>query len=93
MNMHTLIPLLIAAGTVLGVATGRRFFVVIRVVGSSMLPSFHPHDRVLVRRIAGRKIAVGAVAVLAEPLDVRSWRLSPVATPRLAGTTWVIKRC
>jgi signal peptidase I len=93
--MSAWIPLTLAVAAALLAALGvtRRLFVVVRVVGGSMLPAFNPEDRVLVRRVAGRKVSVGDVAVLAEPRDT-SWRLTPAATPRLgdAGTTWVIKR-
>lgn len=70
----------------------RRFFVVVRVTGTSMLPAFGPQDRVLVRRGAGIRMRAGAVAVLAEPRDVLSWRLTSPVTPALGEVTWVIKR-
>ena len=73
-------------------AAVRRFFVVVRVTGTSMLPAFGPQDRVLVRRGAGTRMRAGAVAVLAEPRDVLSWRLTSPATPALGEVTWVIKR-
>ena len=92
MDIWILTALLITAGLVAGLAIARRRFVLVRVAGSSMLPAFRPHDRVLVRRGADEKMSVGTVAVLAEPRDTSSWRLSPLATPRLGDATWVIKR-
>jgi signal peptidase I len=46
----------------------RRQFLVVSVVGKSMLPSFQPGDRLLVRRGAvARRLRTGTVAVLVEP--------------------------
>jgi signal peptidase I len=91
--MNVWILVLVAAGLLASLGVIRRRFVVVRVVGSSMLPTFRPEDRVLVRRVPGGKVGVGAIAVLAEPRDT-SWRFSPVARPGLADAdaTWVIKR-
>lgn len=92
MDIWILVTALAAAGLIVGIAVARRLFVVVRVSGTSMLPAFGPHDRVLVRRRAGAKIGVGTVAVLAEPHDVLSWRLTPPRRLGLGGATWVIKR-
>jgi signal peptidase I len=46
----------------------RRQFLVVSVVGKSMLPSFQPGDRLLVRRgSVARRLRTGMVAVLFEP--------------------------
>jgi signal peptidase I len=46
----------------------RRQFLVVSVTGKSMLPSFQPGDRLLVRRGAvARRLRTGTVAVLLEP--------------------------
>jgi signal peptidase I len=69
----------------------RACFVVVHVVGMSMYPSFHPGDRVLVRR--GVRLRVGEVIVLRPPFDssVR-YSLFPAAIARLQGKQWLIKR-
>lgn len=92
MDIWILLAALTAAGLITGLAVARRLFVVVRVTGTSMLPTFSPHDRVLVRRGPGGMPSVGTVAVLAEPLDVLSWRLTPSGPPGLREATWVIKR-
>jgi signal peptidase I len=92
MDILIVTAILIAAGLMAGLAVARRFFVVVRVTGTSMLPAFAPDDRVLVRRGASGKMRAGTVAVLAEPRDTSSWRLTPLATPGLSEATWVIKR-
>jgi signal peptidase I len=92
MNIWILTTALAAAGLGTGIAVVRRLFVVVRVTGTSMLPAFGPRDRVLVRRGAGGRIGVGTVAVLAEPRDFSSWRLTPPRRPGLGEATWVIKR-
>ncbi len=92
MDSWIVVAALAAACLITGFAVARRLVVVVRVTGTSMLPAFGPDDRVLVRRGAGRQLRVGTVAVLAEPRDVLSWRLAPLATPGLGEVTWVIKR-
>jgi|SRR5581483_140745 len=92
MSIWILTTVLAAAGLTTGIAVARRLFVVVRVSGTSMLPAFGPRDRVLVRRGADGRIGVGTVAVLAEPLDTLSWRLTPPPRPGLGEATWVIKR-
>lgn len=92
MDIWILVTALAAASLIVGIAVARRLFVMVRVTGTSMLPAFGPHDRVLVQRRAGGKIGVGTVAVLAEPHDVLSWRLTPPGRPGLGEATWVIKR-
>ncbi|MGD0242541.1 MAG: S26 family signal peptidase [Streptosporangiaceae bacterium] len=92
MNVWIGLAVLAAVCLTTAFAAVRRFFVVVRVTGTSMLPAFGPQDRVLVRRGTGTRMRAGAVAVLAEPRDVLSWRLTSPATPALGEVTWVIKR-
>jgi signal peptidase I len=92
MNVWIGVAVLAAVCLTTAFAAVRRFFVVVRVTGTSMLPAFGPQDRVLVRRGTGTRMRAGAVAVLAEPRDVLSWRLTSPATPALGEVTWVIKR-
>jgi signal peptidase I len=92
MNVWIGLAVLAAVCLTTAFAAVRRFFVVVRVTGTSMLPAFGPQDRVLVRRGTGTRMRAGAVAVLAEPRDVLSWRLTSPATPALGEVTWVSKR-
>jgi signal peptidase I len=78
----------------LGAAVARRRFAVVRVVGTSMVPTLLPGERLLVRRGPSARVHVGAVVVLRQPPD--DWQvcwenLSPAAGG-LAGTRWAIKR-
>lgn len=78
-----LIALAVAAAglaAVLAARTLRRRFVLVHVQGRSMLPTFRPGDRVLVRRAPADRIARGTVAVL----RVRHTAAAPAH--------WVIKR-
>lgn len=80
-----MIALAVAAGTLTGLAglgtlALRRHFVLVHVRGRSMLPTFRPGDRVLVRRAAAARVAAGTVAVL------------QVRHPAAAPPHWVIKR-
>jgi signal peptidase I len=69
----------------------RTCFIVVHVVGTSMYPSLHPGDRVLVRR--GVRLRVGAVVVLCPPFDMSARAsLLPAAAARLRGRRWLIKR-
>ena len=92
MDVWIVMAALAAGGLLIGLAVARRLFVVIRVTGTSMSPAFGPHDRVLVRRGAADQVKAGTVAVLAEPRDTLTWRLTPLPTPGLGQATWVIKR-
>jgi signal peptidase I len=71
------------AGAIAGLVAVRRRFVVVRVAGASMAPTYRTGDRVLVRRVAGRALRRGQVVVF--DLDPR--RRSPLATG-----LWQIKR-
>ncbi|QYC44224.1 signal peptidase I [Nonomuraea coxensis DSM 45129] len=82
--------LLILLGVVAGVvAVARRRLVVVQVSGQSMLPTYRPGDRVLVRRVAGAKLGRGQVAVFESAQEGR-WRTGPLPAPKDA--RWLIKR-
>jgi signal peptidase I len=71
----------LALAVFLALAALRLGFAVATVSGSSMLPTFRPGERVLVRRTRREGIEVGAVVVLRAPA---------MAADR--GSGWVIKR-
>ncbi|MFD1545838.1 S26 family signal peptidase [Nonomuraea guangzhouensis] len=79
-----LVAVLVAA-----VVVARRRFVVVRVSGMSMWPTYRPGDRVLVRRAAAREVGRGEVVVF-EPAGRTGWRTGPLPAPQAAA--WVIKR-
>ncbi|MGW6501981.1 S26 family signal peptidase [Nonomuraea angiospora] len=66
-----------------GALVARRRYVVVTVEGTSMAPTLHDGDRVLVRRRRIGQVARGAVVVLEPPSDPRAG---------LDGTRWNIKR-
>lgn len=73
-----------SAAAVVGAAVwARRSFRVIEVTGRSMLPTYRPGDRVLVRRRPGRVPPRGAVVVFRAPpgLDVDWYVKRVAATP------------
>ncbi|MFI7040507.1 S26 family signal peptidase [Microbispora rosea] len=80
----------VVAGVVAGVVAARRRFVVVRVAGTSMVPTYQPGDRVLIRR--------GGRAVLRRGQVVVFRRLQPGgagSAGRASGlreTEWLIKR-
>lgn len=77
--------LLVAAGA--AAVLVRRRFVVVRVRGTSMFPTYRPGDRVLVRRAAS--LRRGEVVVLESRRSGR-WRTGPLPGP--ASGDWLIKR-
>ena len=60
MNVWIGLAVLAAVCLTTAFAAVRRFFVVVRVTGTSMLPAFGPQDRVLVRRGTGTRMRAGA---------------------------------
>lgn len=76
---------LAAAGIVIGCAVlvlrGR--FVAVLVHGDSMVPTLHPGERVLVRRVPLRRVRRGQVVVLAPPPDL---------PPDPDNPPWMVKR-
>jgi signal peptidase I len=51
----------------------RRRFAVVTVVGPSMLPTFAPGDRVLIRRAVVGELRRGQVVVIEKPGDAGNW--------------------
>jgi signal peptidase I len=68
---------LLAAGLVVAV---RRTYVVTTVRGTSMAPTLHPGDRLLVRRRPARRVRAGDVVVYRDGFQAQP------------GTGWVVKR-
>lgn len=69
--------LLVGVAAVLGgIAWLRHRFVVVSIVGFSMLPTFRPGDRVVVRRTPPEEVHPGQIVVVSSQ----------------QGTSWVIKR-
>lgn len=64
----------------------RRRYIVVTVTGMSMVPAFRHDDRVLVRRLDGRRCRTGDVVVLQAPQE-DGWRHPP--SPR---GPWNLKR-
>jgi len=68
----------------------RRRFVVVRINGESMSPSYRPGEKILLRRRTHTRIHVGDVVMFERPDDDGNWD-KPV-TARLAARRWLIKR-
>lgn len=66
----------------------RRRYVIVTIDGASMMPTYRPGDRVLVRRTSVRAIQPGQVVVAGWP---RTPGLDPVGVASLDGK-WLIKR-
>lgn len=81
-------PLLAAAAAVLWL---RRTLVAVEVHGTSMAPTFHQGDRVLVRRRGLARLRVGDVVVFEPPRLPGEWG-RPAGGRRVAGRRWVVKR-
>ncbi|MFI9593176.1 S26 family signal peptidase [Nonomuraea sp. NPDC052265] len=73
-----------------GLAVARRRFVVVRISGASMLPTYRTGDRVLVRRTTGARVGRGQVVVLQTVPPGGEWRTGPL--PRPGAAMWFIKR-
>jgi signal peptidase I len=68
----------------------RRRLTVVNVSGTSMVPTYQPGDRVLVRRASPDALAQGQVVVIEPVLPGGVWRTGPLLRPP-AGS-WLIKR-
>ncbi|MFI0452371.1 S26 family signal peptidase [Actinomadura sp. 6N118] len=77
------------AATVAAAAVARRRLVIVNVTGPSMLPTYQPGDRVLIRRVSARSLRRGQVVVFEGPQEGR-WRAGPL--PGLDAAAWMIKR-
>ncbi|MBE3011825.1 hypothetical protein IL992_21860 [Microbispora sp. NEAU-D428] len=88
--MRYFVILLLSLAVAAGMVAARRRFVVVRVAGMSMVPTYQPGDRVLVRRGGRPALRRGQVVVFR--------RLPPDGVGRsgrpagLRGTPWLIKR-
>ncbi|GAA0383176.1 S26 family signal peptidase [Microbispora corallina] len=86
--MRRFVMLLLFLAVAAGLVAARRRFVVVRVAGTSMVPTYQPGDRVLLRR--GGRVALrrGQVVVFrrVQPDGARS------SGRDLRGTEWLIKR-
>ncbi|WP_214104542.1 S26 family signal peptidase [Acrocarpospora catenulata] len=81
--------ILLSSLVVVAVAiVARRRFVVVRVAGTSMVPTYQPGDRVLVRRGAQAALRRGQVVVFRRVEPGGASR----PAPRLRETEWLIKR-
>jgi signal peptidase I len=69
---------LLAVG-LLAVAVVRRRLVVVSVVGVSMVPTYGPGERVLVRRAPAHALRRGQVVVFEEPGRAGEWMIKRVA--------------
>jgi signal peptidase I len=67
----------------------RRRFTVVRVNGQSMLPTFKPGDRVLVRKVRAGALRRGQVVVFESPHGGKRNTGSPSGP---GGSRWIIKR-
>jgi signal peptidase I len=78
-----------AAAAAVVLRWARRTFVVVKVSGFSMAPTFAPGDRVLVRRCHPQAVRTGRVVVVVQPDRQLGW---VDAVGPLGERTWNIKR-
>ncbi|WP_031164459.1 S26 family signal peptidase [Streptosporangium roseum] len=82
-----LLVVLLAASALL---VARRLLVVVRVRGTSMVPTLQPGDRVLLRRAPAERLRRGQIVVL-EPIGLGGrWGTGPLPDP--AAADWLVKR-
>jgi signal peptidase I len=77
------------AGAGIALVAVRRRFTVVRVNGQSMLPTFKPGDRVLVRKVRAGALRRGQVVVFESPHGGERNTGSPSGP---GGSRWIIKR-
>jgi signal peptidase I len=80
---------LAAAGAV--VATRRRV-VVVTVEGTSMVPTYRPGDRLLVRRCGLGGVSRGQAVVVLRPDLVTGWQVAGRSGGRPGDSQWFVKR-
>jgi signal peptidase I len=81
---------LVAAATSVVVWRLRRGWAVVTVEGSSMEPTFHHGDRVVVRRTPPFAVSSSDVVVIEQHVVDHAWHNGPVRV--LDGRRWMIKR-
>ncbi|MEV4461935.1 S26 family signal peptidase [Microbispora sp. NPDC049633] len=88
--------ILLSLAVAAGLAAARRRFVVVRVAGTSMVPTYQPGDRVLIRRGARPALRRGQVVVFRrlrpDGTGSADGRGSPRPVPGPRGVEWLIKR-
>ncbi|MEU7001807.1 S26 family signal peptidase [Nonomuraea sp. NPDC046570] len=82
-----LLAVLLAAAALL---VARRLLVVVRVRGSSMVPTLQPGDRVLLRRVPAERLRRGQIVVLESIGPGQRWGTGPLPDP--AAADWLVKR-
>ncbi len=81
----------------------RRSYITVTVDGPSMLPTYHPGEKLMVRRVAPGALRAGQVVVLdglpvrrpggrRPPVPVAQRRPIPVPAPAGVGSGWIVKR-
>ncbi len=70
---------------------GRREFVLVTVVGDSMLPTYRSGEKVLIRRSRRDRPASGDVVVVERPTQVDGWERKPL-TRSVRDRGWYLKR-
>jgi len=79
----------VACLLVLGLGLLRWRYILIHVRGTSMLPTFKPGDRVLVRSGIHGRLHVGTIVVIRSPVDILT---ADPFWPGVASGLWIIKR-
>lgn len=88
--MVSLIAGLVVAALGIVLFVLRRSLVAVQITGSSMEPTYHSGDRVLVRRRNGG-VRVGEVVVMERPGESGGWPTPPLDN-HLRQRAWIIKR-
>ncbi|MEV4112456.1 S26 family signal peptidase [Nonomuraea sp. NPDC049695] len=86
------LALIAVAGVALTVVLLRRRYLVVTVEGESMLPSYRPGERVLVRRTPPDSLRAGQVAVLSGSPHAPSGERPSAPDEMSLSPRWIIKR-
>ncbi|MFL6117823.1 MAG: S24/S26 family peptidase [Catenulispora sp.] len=95
MTISLLILALLAAITVAAagvVVATRRRIVVVTVEGTSMVPTYRPGDRLLVRRCGPADVGRGQAVVVLRPDLETGWRVAGRSGGRPGDSQWFVKR-